>query len=620
MAGVAAALWLLGLFAAAPLLRVRSAPPHPLPGASHAQPDASHALPGASHALPGASYTLPDRLRDASILGIAIPLALGAAHLLYSAALWAALAICVTLSLSKRRERQTPSPPLDKLGVTRGTLDASRVPYVTLAAIAVVAWPALMRPPLDGDTLSYHLPNAAAWVHAHGLWSVDARYWWYPPASELFAAALYAVAGPFTVAWSGLAAMLLLGTRLAAWAREEFGATPLLADALAAATVTAAPLAMQAGTLQNDVWLAGFFLETLWAARSRDGAATLAAAVTALIKPYGWIFAFVAAACTRAPLRVWLAAAVAILAWVGHDALLWQHAIVPPAQTSTANGWASTILAHGWQGVALFARVMGASAPFALLAYLAAFAGPAIAGARHRNLGWAGFAAAAWFLVMPLAFADWHPQLATGGSLRFTAPAVALGALLLARIAARIALPATLLALASAAYGAATALAVFWNDVPTRLALAVAALTVVVIFAGRRWRSPWPAAAGFACAVVAATWLEARIPASYYADALAVDGARSGVYAWFASERPAAIGGWGLRLGAVDVLSPQTRTLDLPDDAPCATARAQGVFLAAVAEPDRGSAFNRARLAAARACGRVLFDDGLAVVASPAAR
>ena len=94
--------------------------------------------------------------------------------------------------------------------------------------------------------MSYHLPNAAAWVHAHSMWTTDGRYWWYPPASESFAAGVYAVAGPYAVGWSGVAALALLGARIATWLRERCDAAPLLADVVAAAVVTAAPLAQQA--------------------------------------------------------------------------------------------------------------------------------------------------------------------------------------------------------------------------------------------------------------------------------------------------------------------------------------------------------------------------------------
>ncbi|MGC1381844.1 MAG: hypothetical protein WA814_12575, partial [Candidatus Baltobacteraceae bacterium] len=329
MSGLLAALWLLGLFAAAPALRT------------------------------GERYAFPDRLRDALVLGVAIPFALALVHALYPVACWLALALCLTVAYRRhgaRPERESRGAP----------------PYLLIAALALVAWPQLMRPLLEGDSLSYHLPNAAAWVQSHSLWTTATRYWWYPPASELFASGVYAVSGAFGLPWCGLVALALLGFRVFAWSRERFGAPPLLADALAAATITAYPLAIQAGTLQNDVWLAAFWLESLWAIGRDDGAAMRAIAVTALTKPQGWIFAAIALIVTRAKPKIWLAAAAAVTLWALHDALLWRYAILPPAGTAYGSTFASSILAHGGTGLALFARVAATTSPFALLAIGAA--------------------------------------------------------------------------------------------------------------------------------------------------------------------------------------------------------------------------------------------------------
>ncbi|MBV8722883.1 MAG: hypothetical protein JO277_12065, partial [Candidatus Eremiobacteraeota bacterium] len=73
MPHVLGALWLLGLYAAAPVLRGRDA-----------------------------AYAFADRLRDALVLGVAIPFVLGFAHLLYPIALWIVLLLLVTLSAVRR--------------------------------------------------------------------------------------------------------------------------------------------------------------------------------------------------------------------------------------------------------------------------------------------------------------------------------------------------------------------------------------------------------------------------------------------------------------------------------------------------------------------------------------
>lgn len=574
MSGIFAALWLLGLLAAAPALRA------------------------------SARYALPDRIRDALIVGAAIPFVLGFVHALYPVTCWLVLLACVAIAYRRGTS------------FTRDAVEAATPPYALVAALALVAWPQLMRPLLDGDSLSYHLPNAAAWVHAHGLWTTDPRYWWYPPGSELFASGLFAVSGPFALGWSGLGALALLGFRIVEWARAEFDAPAWLADALAAATVTIAPLALQGATLQNDGWLAAFFLESLWTLRRDAPATARTVALTVLLKPYGWIFAAVAALASRAPLKVWIAGTVAIALWLVHDALLWHGAIVTPASTSSGNTWLSTIAAHGLPALALAASVTLRASPFALLAVLAAAAGPLLAGEKSRALGWAALAAVVAFFIMPLAYADHHPQLATGQSLRYAAPAMAAGALLLARPACRAPLIAAVLLLLSAIFGAASILTIFWNDGGTHVALAIAVLAAAVVFAQRAsgWR--WLPAGGFALAVALATHLAARHPLDYYVDALRVDGKAPGVYGWMQRTQPPAVGGWGLRLGVVNVLDPAARTLDLPDETPCATALQQRVPIVAVAENDRPAAFNAQRLSVARACAEpVRYEDGLAVVA-----
>jgi hypothetical protein len=582
------ALWLLGLFAAAPLLRSGDAP-----------------------------YGFTDRLRDALVLGVAIPFVLAFAHLLYWWALWLALIACVIGALRRRT----------------GGASADEAPYVLIAAIAMVAWPSLMRPVLDGDSLSYHLPNAAAWVYAHGFWTTDPRYWWYPPASEVFASALYAVSGAASTPWSGLGPLLLLGFRLYAWART-LGASGLLADALAAAVVTLPPVALQAGSLQNDVWLAAFFVEMLWNARQGNAAETTrTAAVTALIKPYGIAFALVAALAGRATARTWIAAIAAFALWALHDALLWNASIIAPQATSYGNGGGSTIVAHGAAAIALLAVVAVRASPLIAIALLAALFGPLLArraataqdvpsvGERRlrwsRPTGWCALFGLLFYLVMPLGYSGPGPQLATGASLRYAAPAMALGGLILVPWLLPAPVVAAIALLAGTVFQAAKSVALFSNDLPTLAAPAVALAAVAVVALARRLKSAWPIAAGIAVTIVASGILAERMPAAYYADALEYGGARSGVYAWIARRQPAAVAGNGLALGTVNVLSPHTRTLDLSDAATCETARAQGALLVAVAESTRTAQFDAARLRAARACGTVLYDDGIAVVSEP---
>jgi hypothetical protein len=575
---VPAAIWLLGLYAAAPALRA------------------------------GPNYGFPDRLRDALVLGVAIPFALGFVHALYWGACWAALLLCIAVAVWRSRSLRSAD--------SENT--AQPAPYLLVAALLLVAWPQLTRPLLDGDSLSYHLPNAAAWVHAHSLWTATTRYWWYPPASELFASALYAVGSPFALPWCGFAALGLLGFRIAAWSREALSTSPLLADALAAATVSAFPLAIQGGTLQNDVWLAAFWLETLWSLRALSPRRFApGAAVTALIKPQGWLLAAIALLASRARPILWIGTFAALGLWAIRDAALWKSAVAPPAASIAGGGlYGSTILAHGAGAFALLIAVAIHLSPFALIALIAALLGPLIA-ARDRALGWAAFAAALLFFVLPFGYETNVAQLANGESLRFAAPAIAAGVLLLAPVARRLAAVAIALLWVSTLYGCWFVLALFWNDGSTHVALAVAALSVAIAAAANLTRMRFVAAVAFLAAVVLATHLAGRHPLYYYNDSLSVGGMSPGVYRWIERTQPAAIGGWGLRAGVINVLSPRTQTLDLADNDACAQAHAHAVLLVAVAQNDLPSEANAQRLRAARACGSILYEDPIGVVARP---
>ncbi len=578
MSGLPAALWLLGLYAAAPALRA------------------------------GPNYRFPDRLRDALVLGVAIPFSLGFVHALYWGACWAALLLCIALAVWRNLNERSDAD----------AKPAHPVPYVLIAALLLVAWPQLMRPLLDGDSLSYHLPNAAAWVHAHSLWTATTRYWWYPPASELFASALYAVGSPFSLPWCGFCALALLGFRIAAWSREGLGASPLLADALAAATVSAYPLAIQGGTLQNDVWLAAFWLETLWSLRVLpSNRFSASAAVTALIKPQGWILAAIALMASRARPILWAGTFSALGLWAVRDAALWKSAIASPAASAAGGGfYGSTILAHGVGAFALLATVAVHLSPFALIALIAALLGPLLA-IRDRALGWAAFAAVLLFFVLPFGYETSVAQLANGASLRFATPAIAAGALLLAPLVRRFGVPATVLLWISTLYGCWFVLAIFWNDGSTHVALAIAVLGVAIAVMANRTRLRFVTAAAFLAAVVLATHLAARYPLDYYNDSLSVGGRSPGVYRWIERTQPAEIGGWGLRAGVINVLSPHTQTLDLADTDPCAQAIAHGALLVAVAQNDLPSEANAQRLRTAHTCGSILYEDAIGVVAKP---
>lgn len=565
---VLAALWMLGLWAAAPLLR--------------------------------GGPRVADRLRDALTIGVAIPFVLAFLHLFYAPFCWLVLAACIAGAVIRRRRERGFREP---------------VPFVLLAALALIAWPAIVRPPLDGDTLSYHLPNAALWAHTHSLWVTQTRYWWYPPGSELFASALYLVSTPFAVGWAGLSAIALLGFRLYAWAREGAMVPVRLADALAAATVCILPLALQAGTLQNDVWLAAFFIEILWSAPVDEAAAMRTAALCTLVKPDGWIFALVALLCSGARPRAWIAACVVFALWIVHDVALAQGAFISPASTAFAHVLRSTMIAHPLATLSAGLGAMVRDTPLGLLLVLVALASPRLA--RGTPLAFAGIAAVAVALVMPFGFADTHAQLATGASLRYFAPAMAAGALILAPYTGRLAKLSLALLLLAVLGEWLRLLGIFRSDLPAMVGVVAAIIVPIIVAYARRAGARSLLAGATGVAIFCTALVASRHTVDFYTDALTVYGHRTGVYAWIARKRPPRIAGWGLWGGTVAVLSPQTLAVDVPDEHACSHARAAAAILVAVAETTRSVEANAARLTAARQCGKLLYLDGFAVAVRP---
>ena len=194
---------------------------------------------------------------------------------------------------------------------------------------------------------------------------------------------------------------------------------------------------------------------------------------------------------------------------------------------------------------------------------------------------------------------------------------MAAGAVILTALARRYAATGATLLAASTLFGVGYVLAVFWNDAPARVAPVVALAGIGAVALARALRQGWPIALAFIAIAAAADFLAGSHPVDFYADALRVNGRATAFYSWVERSRPTAIGAVGLALGTVNVLSPQTRTVEIPDASSCARASALGVLLVAIAENDRAAAFNRARLREARTCGVTRYDDGIAVVAAP---
>ncbi len=237
---------------------------------------------------PQVEGALPDRLRGVLVLGTAIPFALGLLHLLYAPACYAIAIACILVAWLRGRP-------------TIANVQAPTKWYaLPLCATLFVALPALQQPPMDGDTLGYHLPNALSWVHAHSVWTTPTRYWWYPAGSELFAAGIAATGGWWLVGLAGTCAALLVTFRLTAWG-VSLGSPDWVAASLASAFICTGVAAVQTADLQNDLWLAALFLELLWTANRSSRSQFIAASVLSLIKPTGLLYAMLSGFWRKGP-------------------------------------------------------------------------------------------------------------------------------------------------------------------------------------------------------------------------------------------------------------------------------------------------------------------------------
>ena len=541
--------------------------------------------------------TVTDRLRNAAIAGIALGFVLGLAGLLTPAAYAIALAALCAARFVFRRH----APLSDRVPV--------QTYFWPAIAVVAVAWPQLVRPLMDGDSLAYHLPNAAGWVHGASLWTTTTRYWWFPPASELFAAGFYLLSGAFSVGLAGTVALLLLGFRLAEWCGKQCG--PWAGGAISAATISLPALALQGGNLLNDVWMAAFFVESLFANRFAPENSWRSLATTALIKPIGIAYALIAH--VDSPRRFAPALLLCYLplgAWIVHDIVLWPHAAAANTVTSLTTSqyghvstWQTTVLAHGLDGVKTLAAALWHEGFWAIIVTIAALIAPLLI--KDRALAFAGYAAFALFFVLPFAYENDSPQLATGHALRLFVPLLVLGAIAASEMVRRYAPVLAAAAIAAAAYNVYRVDAVFWNDATTHRVLFVcaAAALVLAIFRGRY---ATPAFAALACAlIVISNGLAQSHPLSYYDDWISTPAIKSRFFEWLATARPPRIVVQNLRAGAINVVAPSSVTFDQNPDV-CMQARTLDALVVSLA--DSGGVVR---------CGRLIRYDGLVAVSRP---
>ena len=542
-------------------------------------------LLAAADMLPGDDGTLATRLRNAIAIGVAVPGTLGLLHLLYAPLLWIVAAALAFAGIRRARFVTQKSPWL----------------WLSLAALAIVAWEPLCRPLLEGDSLEYHLPNAASWVQSHGVWTTNADYWLYPPGSELFAAGLLATAGRFALPLAGFLPALLLTARIYAFARER-GAPEYASAVLPLALLCAPAVAFQIGTLQNDLWLTAFFVEAL-ATRG-----IVAFALCAWIKPIGWLAAVIAAGTTRSRASTYAWIAVPLLLWLVRDALLAPHALV----SNSAPGWSTTIAAHFAEALPLLIQAL-VREHLAIAIFLAALPFGFLLEARLYAL--AGIAFAVAFVFFPVTYASGsETYLAWGTSLRYLLPAAGAGALVLAFAAARWPACVSIAACVIAAFGAYGVYRVFENDAIAGFATIVTAIAILSALVP--WRRPLALVAVAGAMAVTGAHDAAWRNAGFFADWMRTpQGTPTTSFSWIAQRAPARIATLNVRSGAIFMVSPSSWTLPLSDAvAACGRARAANALLFIGSNesqnlPDLSRALH--------SCGTAVFTDGAATIVRP---
>lgn len=539
--------------------------------------------------------SIADSLRCALILGIAIPAVLGAAHLLYAPLLWiCVLALCVWRSIVLKPALR----PQDHME------------YGTLAGCLLVLWPALSRPLLDGDSLLYHLPNAAAFVQSHSIWSARAPYWIYPPASELFTAGLFAAAGRWALPLAGALAALLITARLYECARES--GAPVYARAAAALAFICTPVAaFQSGTLQNDLWLAAFVVEVL----SLADASWISLAVCALLKPFGWIDGLIAGASARVRVHNLLLSTAPLALWIVRDEILLSQGHA--AGFSVPDYFANAIAPNFAAAVPQLAHGIAAFTPqsFVWIAMLAcgAFFRPA------RRYAAAGAAMLVLYLFLPQSYRNGATNyVLDASSWRYALPALACGALAAAALAKRLGIAGAVAGYALAIWGAWSVLAIFWNDAYTHYALLAAAIALAAAAAAAKTRG-FSVAASALAVLVAGSWCASTRVQGFFGDWMRQpSGKPTGVFTWIAAHQPAELVAVNVRAGAVVMSSPRTATLSIDsEESGCALASRDGAVLLVGTNEEPADAQVMREFDAAKKCGAVLYEDGAGILVKP---
>lgn len=549
----------------------------------------------------GQVRSVADYLRDTIVVSIVIVATLGAVHALYAPVLWV---VALGVAAARFARRST-----DSRGVALFDRSDAIACVVALPFVMAIAWPQLVRPITDGDSLLYHLPNAAAWVDTGSIWTAGTLYWWYPPGSELVASAILAIGGVAALPIAGLAGYVLLVLRLCAFARR-CDIAPVPSGLIAAAVATVPVIAIQAGTLQNDVWLAAWVLEIVWACVADRTAMVRAAAVCAVVKPVGFVAAFVALAWMGAPALAGAIAFAPLLLWFGRDALLLSSALTSPLFASTPHPFATSIAGQGMAGLPAVAKEIIAQG-----IGLVALVGVALLAIVRRDaFRLTGLAATLFlcFLIAPFAYRSDVAQLTNGASLRLLIPALMAGTVAALPFLRRGQIAISILCGAVAIFNIDAVLAIFWNDASVHGAISMAMFAAVCIAAALWLRRALATAAVFVLLIGTVAWNASTEPARYYDAQIS----SRGLFAWLASVRPASVVTVQLRAGRVIVVSPDTTVSDALDRT-CDTARTRRAWLIVADEFAPNVRAFAQRRSGARTCGRILYEDAAAIVVDP---
>ena len=544
------------------------------------------------HALGDAS--LATRLRNVLVLGIAIPLVLAAVHAFYTPVVWI---IVGALAFSRTR-----------FGASQTQWDLGE--GLTLAASVALAWPALVRPVIEGDSLFYHLPVAASWAQSHSLYATNAPYWYYPPGSEAFLSGLFLVAGRFALPLASIIAMLMLVARLYEFGVER-GASAFTSGVIALSFVATPCIAFQAGTLANDLVLAAFFVEVLVGARP-----SFALTIGSLVKPVGWVWTIGAAFVAKVSWRAILFSLLPLVLWVAHDWVLLQlHPLISVASPSPY--LASTIAGNAPRAFFELFRSIVLMWPQVLLWLCLIVVGCTMR--ETRAYGLLGFACAIAYTFLPVSYAANGVNYAlNGSSIRYAFPALACGALVWLCVAKNARLASTIVGILGVVSGMVMLGMTFANDGYTLVAPAAAGLVAIGVLLMRATRGTSVALALALVIVLGAFGAQSRSAAFFASWMRDGSGQPTQLFAWIEREKPARAVAVDIRTGAIIMASPATFTIaaDDPSNA-CRIATEQHALVILGTNETSDPALQQHERAAIRSCGHVLFEDGASMVVSP---